>query len=279
MIPGTRGALMTRVATAFILMAIILVLIWTPMLRMALAAFITALVAVGLFEFFGLARARGIEPETLGGVFLGSAITFSGFWARQEIIDTVLIFAVMVLATLHLFRRKHTFSGLSVSIFGMVYLGWIPAQFLAMHGLPGQGPGLTMALLVSVIGSDTGAYFVGKSFGARKLAPKISPNKTWEGAAGGVAMAVAAMLVLYGLRYAGWSHLPDWPLAMYVLSGVLLAVVSQLGDLMESMLKRDAGRKDSGKLFPGHGGVLDRCDGLLFASPVLYYMAIWSVRF
>jgi len=141
--------------------------------------------------------------------------------------------------------------------------------------MEGHGAGIVMMLLVAVAITDTAAYFVGKQFGRRKLAPVVSPKKTWEGAIGGFAFAVIAMGVLYLLRGSmDWTALPDWPLTRYLLSGAAVSIVSQIGDLIASSLKRDADVKDSGRLFPGHGGALDRCDGFLFGAPVLYYMAV-----
>ena len=139
--------------------------------------------------------------------------------------------------------------------------------------LPGEGPGIVTALFVSVILTDTAAYFGGRALGRHKLAPVVSPNKTWEGAVSGFVFAVLGMCVLYVLRDRySWTALPEWSLFKYAIAGALLSVASQVGDLVESSLKRDAGVKDSGVFFPGHGGVLDRCDGFLFAAPVLYYI-------
>jgi len=121
--------------------------------------------------------------------------------------------------------------------------------------------------------SDTGAYFAGKNFGRHKMAPRVSPKKTWEGSIGGLLLAMAGIGVIYGIHnYTQTKYLPAWPLYRYVLVGLVLAIVGQVGDLVESMLKRDAGVKDSGQVLPGHGGVLDRCDGFLFAGPVMYYL-------
>lgn len=131
-----------------------------------------------------------------------------------------------------------------------------------------------MLLFVAVILTDCGGYFIGKYFGRHKMAPVISPKKTWEGAAAGLAASVAGLAAVFFLRPQFEEGLwPEWSLQRYILAGAVLSVASQLGDLTESSLKRDAGVKDSGTLFPGHGGVLDRCDGFLFAAPVLYYMA------
>jgi phosphatidate cytidylyltransferase len=129
-------------------------------------------------------------------------------------------------------------------------------------------------LLVAVAISDTGAYFVGRAFGKHKLAPMTSPKKSWEGAAGGVVFAVLAVLVLWQLvRHFGWQrYYPPTMWWAWAVLAAILAVVSQIGDLAESMIKREMGVKDAGRFFPGHGGVLDRCDGLLFAAPALYYL-------
>ena len=124
-------------------------------------------------------------------------------------------------------------------------------------------------LFANAIGTDTGAFYFGKFFGKRPLAPVLSPKKTWEGAIGGTFIGVAVSFL-----FAKFAGLPSDNLQLVSLV-VLLSVVGQFGDLAESMIKRNAGVKDSGKLLPGHGGVLDRIDGLLFAIPVLYiYLAV-----
>jgi phosphatidate cytidylyltransferase len=124
-------------------------------------------------------------------------------------------------------------------------------------------------LLICVWVCDSAAYYVGSSMGKRKLAPGISPNKTVEGSVAGVLGAVGAALILNALS------LVQWPLWFVVAAGSLIAVLGQLGDLAESMVKRDAGVKDSGNLIPGHGGVLDRVDALLFTLPVFHYALAW----
>jgi phosphatidate cytidylyltransferase len=171
---------------------------------------------------------------------------------------------------------------LSVTLWGLFYAGWMPAHFVLLHNHTGDGgggdlgAGLVTLLLVIIVLSDTGAYFVGRAIGRHKLAPRISPKKTWEGAVGGVA---AALLGTGAAWYIGrtWdlASLPAWSLWEYALAGVLLAIAGQIGDLVESMMKRDAGVKDSGTLLPGHGGILDRCDGFLFAGPMMYYLLAW----
>jgi phosphatidate cytidylyltransferase len=180
-----------------------------------------------------------------------------------------------LVAALHVVRGQHAVAGLASTIFGVIYVGWFGAHLLLLHGLPQTGPGLVTILFVIVGVTDSAAFFVGRAFGTHKLAPKASPGKTWEGAAAGLIGAVAGAMVMYFLsRDPRMSALPDWTFGYYLYAGIVLSVASQVGDLAESCLKRDAGVKDSGSFFPGHGGVLDRCDGFLFAAPFLYYMAV-----
>ena len=194
----------------------------------------------------------------------------------------IAVFAAIVsLAWLHILRGMdhHTLPGLAATIFGVVYLGWMPAHLVLMHvsGYTGLealgGPGIVTMLIAMVAMSDTGAYFTGRAIGKHKLAPLTSPKKTWEGAVGGLVAAMLTGVAVYWFRAEdSFSDLPDYPLLWFLATGAVLSVVSQIGDLVESMLKRDAGIKDSGNIFPGHGGVLDRCDGILFAAPALYYL-------
>ena len=154
---------------------------------------------------------------------------------------------------------RESLPALGLLAFGTVYLA-VPVT--AVWSLQRSDPWLVFLLLAIVAVNDSAAFYVGRRFGRRKLSPHVSPNKSWEGSAAGVAGAVAATAV--------WSRLvlETWEPRL-VLLGVLVAVAGQCGDLVESMLKRGAGVKDSGTLLPGHGGVLDRVDAFLFAAPVL----------
>jgi phosphatidate cytidylyltransferase len=144
---------------------------------------------------------------------------------------------------------------------------WAALTF--MHGLPGKGPVMTLGVLLVVWSADSFAYFSGKRFGKHKLAPEISPGKTVQGLAGGM---VGAALVSLAVAY--WMlDLAGTPLLMWVLVAVVAALVSVAGDLYESRLKRHAGVKDSGHILPGHGGILDRIDGLIAAAPV--FATLW----
>jgi phosphatidate cytidylyltransferase len=157
----------------------------------------------------------------------------------------------------------------------LLYTAWCPAHVLMLHQFDPEGPGLVMLLVVAVVLTDTAAYFTGKSIGKHKMAPVVSPKKTWEGAAGGLVFAVIGAVAVSLLdRQFDWAAFPNWSPARYALTGAALSVVAQLSDLVKSTVKRDAGVKDSGHILPGHGGALDRFDGFLFAAPVLYYMTV-----
>jgi len=136
----------------------------------------------------------------------------------------------------------------------------------------GEGRLPLLFLLVCIWASDTAAYYAGSAFGRRKLAPAISPNKTWLGSAAGILGSIAAALVFR------WFAPLQWSFSFVVFSGLLLSVLGQAGDLAESLIKRDAGVKDSGSIIPGHGGILDRMDALLFTVPLFYYVLSWVSR-
>jgi phosphatidate cytidylyltransferase len=142
----------------------------------------------------------------------------------------------------------------------------LPSFFVLIWQLPQGVHWILLTIAVTALG-DTAAYYVGSLWGRHKLLPKVSPNKTVEGAAAGLAGNVAGALMYGWLFFPTWLSFAGLPLAL------LVGVAGQLGDLSESMLKRGAGVKDSGQLLPGHGGVLDRLDSLLFAAPVVFYWA------
>lgn len=271
-----QGATLTRLLTAIVLLPLVLALVWVDALEHAFTAFIGLLVALGLREFFAIARARKIETWPRAAIAFGVLMVFAANFSA-EMLNATLVFGVIVLAWRQVLRGQVDLPALSVTLWGLFYVGWMPAHFVLLHHHNGSvGAGLVTLLIVTIALSDTGAYFVGRSIGKHKLAPKISPNKTWEGSVGGVLAAIAGMAVAWYVDTAQpGAPLPGWSLWEYLLTGVLLAIAGQIGDLVESMMKRDAGVKDSGNLLPGHGGILDRCDGFLFAGPMLYYLLVW----
>lgn len=252
---------------------------------------VATLAALGARELFGMARARGVRPFGVPGMVTAGALVLlaSAFPAWRVFSPWALaVVGVLFMGSLAatLWRRRADQSplgGAAVTVGGALYAGLPMAVVPLLHELPrtagwGGAPLSPWAGMFAVafpvaatwVG-DSAAYFVGSAFGRTKLAPSISPGKSWAGAMGGLAGAGAASALWYLLAA---PFLPAFPLSLAaaVGAGVLLGVAAQMGDLVESLLKREAGVKDSGTLFPGHGGVLDRLDALTFSLPVGYVL-------
>jgi phosphatidate cytidylyltransferase len=256
-----------RVATAVVALPLLLAALFLG--PPALAAGIAAVaVVVGLWEFFGLMKARGLAPFPIPGVVLLAAIFME---VAYPVVPVSLWPAVALVILASLLPRGTDFAttvpSAALTLLGAVYLGSLGGSVAALRLLEPDTDGAwrLVLLLAIVMGSDTAAFFVGSAVGRHKLAPGISPGKTIEGAAGALLGGVAAAAIVRGLG------LPSLPLAHALALGLAVSVLGGAGDLVESLLKRWAEVKDSGTLFPGHGGMLDRLDSILFGAPVLYY--------
>ncbi len=248
------------------------------------------LVYLGQLEYFQLTRAKGIAPAAKTTLVVSQALLVVSHLS-PSLADAIFPVAGTFICFYLLFQPKFaTIADISASIMGLFYGGYLPSYWVRLRslgqlevsnlplngffptgwsGLEGLPPGLTATLLAfsCIWAADIGAYFIGKSFGRTRLSD-ISPKKTVEGAAFGVAASVAV-----GVLGSGALHWSGWPITGAVL-GLLIGVASLLGDLTESMMKRDAGVKDSGQLIPGHGGILDRADSYVFTAPIVYYFVI-----
>lgn len=266
--------LLKRIVTALILVGVFLTLLWVPALALGFYIFVVLMAAIGFHEYIGL-----LKHKNINNLEFPAAVGFVLLTALHD--DTVLrlnaaTLAVSILGAFILIVRSNaSINSLLGLIIGFIYVPWTALHVYLLYEFPVAGRGLVLAMAVAVALTDVGAYFVGKSIGAHKLAPVVSPNKTWEGAIGGFVVAGIGMAVLYWLvQTLEWVSFPNWTVGEYIIVGAILSIASQIGDLTQSALKRDAGVKDSGNLFPGHGGVLDRFDGFLFAAPVLYYVTV-----
>jgi len=218
-----------------------------------------------------LPRLLNQRPLSLLGVAL-VALLVAGAHNGVDWWTGALALAV-VLPSLWLIARGETERGLSewlIAVGGVLYVGWLGSYLVPLRQLDEDGQWVFLAVFAA-FANDTGAYFVGMAVGRTPLAPRISPSKTVEGSLGGLACGVAAVPVL---SYALGLDIDIGPL---IPLAVLVPVAAQLGDLAESLLKRSAGVKDAGVLVPGHGGLLDRLDSLLFVVPMVYYYALWAV--
>ena len=233
------------------------------------------IVHLGLLEFFRMAQFKGIRPAiktTLVAVQLllittqlasGSAL-LGGDWFAGDVAAAVLpASGAVICGWLLLQPVTGTIADIAASIFGLFYLGFLPSYWIRLRELEGTGLALTLLACFLIVATDIGSYVIGRRLGRRPLSP-ISPGKTIEGALGGVgcAMAVGAL----GGTWIGWS----WGWLIGAVLGAVVALFALVGDLTESMMKRDAGLKDSGDAIPGHGGVLDRIDSYLFVAAVVY---------
>jgi phosphatidate cytidylyltransferase len=251
---------MKRVLTALVLIPAALGLIFLApplVVRAALAA--VALLC--LREFYVLVRHRGASPYVLAGMAAGALLVMLPTLLNQAFL-IVLLLALLGMAALDARPVEETYQSSSATFFGVVYACGPFAIAAYLHALSPHW--LFLPLLVSWVG-DSAAYYVGRAIGKHKLAPRVSPGKTWEGTIGSAVLGTAAGFVYLK------AVMPDL-LAFWAMIALPMAanVAGQIGDLAESALKRASGTKDSGQLLPGHGGALDRMDGTLFAFPTVY---------
>jgi phosphatidate cytidylyltransferase len=228
---------------------------------------------LGLLELFALMAARKMAPSRVTALLVAASAFLDA--AHPGVAHPPLLaLLVVVLLSVLLLRREEFAASLpaaALTFLGALYLGALGGTLAALRSLPpaADGPWRLTFLFAVVMIADTCAYFVGSAIGRHKLAPRISPGKTWEGGIGALAGGVLTALAVRAFG------LPNLSIFEAVLLGLGVTVFGTVGDLAESLLKRWAGVKDSGALFPGHGGMLDRVDSLLFGAPVLYYYFLW----
>ncbi|MBI3990265.1 MAG: phosphatidate cytidylyltransferase [candidate division NC10 bacterium] len=241
---------------------ILLIILGTPFHFFLLMS--VALV-LGLYEFYAMAQAMGLKVLKIlgivGGLGFHTAVAIRGEGQEAVVLGSFVILTLTVL----LFTEdpKAALERAAVTIFGVLYVAGLLSFASLLRVMPEGKSYILYVMLIAWIG-DTGALYVGSFFGRRKLSPAISPNKTLEGLLGGIAASLGASLVARGWIVRGLGFAEALGL------GFALGLLGQVGDLVESMLKRSMGVKDSGALIPGHGGLLDVIDSLLFACPALY---------
>ena len=274
---------MARILTAAVLIPLVILLLFrAPFWLVTLATAAVAILAC--WEYLGLADGSGADtPRWL--VLIAVAALFAINFFRPEMLMAGFSALAFLLFVVIAFRSPldRVLLDTSASVFGLLYIGFalvtIPLIWAQEHG-----PSLLLLLFCVVWSGDIAALYVGRSMGRRKLAPKLSPGKTWEGsmASVGGSLIVTVLLILLGqwmVRHnlMGLSYEGSW--AHWLVLAVVLNIAAQVGDLVESALKRGAKVKDSGSLLPGHGGVLDRIDALLLAAPVLWYAQLVQQSF
>ena len=285
---------MSRIITAAVALPLIIASILYPPLGLLFVAIAVAAIGIALYEFWFLARRVGARPDVVVGYAATAALLVAFFFNWLDLLFVVVpLFVVAALAAEML--RGAPFDKMILSagstVLGVLYVALLGGHLLAVrtgfahvYAAPetfivgdafvskSLSTHLLSFFLMVLMGSDTGAYYAGRALGMRKLAPSISPGKTWEGAAGGM----AASLGMAALAH--YWFFPELPLSAALPLAALMNVLGVAGDLTESALKRGAKAKDAAQILPGHGGFLDRLDSLLFNAPVIYYFALYYWR-
>lgn len=264
--------------TAVIALPILIASILIPKLALLFVLLAVAAMVVALSEFWLLVGRRGVKADFAAG-YLGSAALFSVFyfvephsWPDLLMIEIILIVLTMGTLTAAMLRGApfdRMIASVGATLLGVMYIGLLGGHLVATR--TGFKEPLSAHLLsfffMVLMGGDTAAYYVGRAVGKHKLAPKVSPGKTWEGAVGGMC---ASLLMAVLAHFWFFRELPlKWAVGL----AAVMNVLGVLGDLTESALKRGADAKDAANILPGHGGLLDRLDSLLFNAPLIYYFA------
>lgn len=285
--PGTPGKKATKSSSWSLGLRIASGVLFVPLLMLVARAgglaffgFVAFQTALGLAEFYGMMRAKGHRPETLLGhaaAFGVIALAYRPHTPNAAFLATAALLLLLALA-LRRPGRAGIVESISVTIFGVVYVGWLSAHFVLLRELPwraglayADGARIVLYAFLVTWSCDTGAYAIGRWLGRTRPWGAISPRKTLEGSIGGFVFAIVGAWIgahTFMHSSAGIAWLRD---ADALAIGVLVGICGQVGDLVESLLKRDADSGDSSDFIPGHGGILDRFDSLYFGAPILYY--------
>lgn len=259
--------MLTRAITGFFFIAVLIGAILLG--QYSFVVFFSLLGAWCLYEFYGMVKSDTVHPNVPVGLItalvLGGLVSLYclGMIPLNEVWLFLPLFSVVFIVSLFS-KRMQPFHDIAYTFLGVIYASFPFLFFLSLGFIKGgYNPYIPLGFMIILWSNDTGAYLAGRSFGKRKLFERISPNKTWEGFFGGVLLAFFVALNL--AQYFGSLQKWEW-----ATMAIIIGVFGTFGDLVESMLKRSLGVKDSGKILPGHGGLLDRFDGLLIAAPLVF---------
>ena len=208
-----------------------------------------------------------VQPLTYFGIAWIVLLVASPNSPYAPTASVLITLAIIISLVWLIFRqpRDLALTNFAWTVAGILYVGWMISYWIGLRNMS-DGRDLTFFAMFTTFANDTGAFFIGRTWGKHHLAPTISAGKTWEGAAGGLLSSIAAafiIAVIFKLQFSYWE---------IAIAGIIISVFAQFGDLVESLLKRNTGVKDAGKLVPGHGGLMDRMDSLIFTGVIVYYL-------
>jgi len=259
--------LFKRIITSLVLLAVFLLFMFRDWLC---GLMITGFIIAGLYEFFRMLENKGIRPYAIFGLTIGAIIPLSIVFRFELTVNWELFFSVLALLLLIIMQFKRSdnsgvITDISTTIFGILYVSWLLSFMIKIRYLP-EGLGLLLAVVFITKLGDIGAYLIGVRFGRTPLLPRVSPNKSLEGSLGGLIFSILGALISQPFLNFSYGHL--------AFLGLALGILGQLGDLSESLMKRDCQIKDAGSVLPGMGGVLDFIDSLLFTAPAFYFYMV-----
>jgi len=265
-----------RVITGAVGVPLVILAIWFGDPWPWFTLLIAAAALAGTYEFYKMANFDRREPLLYLGLLWALALVLNPHYISLDVL-LIVITATTLISLIYLLCRpskEGAFRNWAWTIVGALYVGWMLSHWLSLRGLE-DGRNWVYLAILTTFANDTSAYFIGRARGKHKLAPAISEGKTREGAIGGLICAIlGAVVIATVLNLISPFTFRYWQI---ILLGFLVGLFAQLGDLVESLLKRNMGVKESGNLLPGHGGILDRFDSLIFVGAVIYYYVIWVV--
>jgi phosphatidate cytidylyltransferase len=253
-----------RILTAVVGVPLLIAIIWfgEPWFTLLMAA----MAGLAAWEFYRMAGRLQVQPITYFAIALVVLIVISPHCPYPATLPFLITSAIIISLIWLLIRypRDQAFTNWAWTMAGILYIGWMLRYWVGLRSLE-TGRALVFLAMFTTFANDTGAFIIGRAWGKHPLAPSISSGKTWEGAVGGLLFSIVASFLIGILFTLPFNY---WQIALV---GLTISIFAQLGDLVESLLKRNTGVKDASKLVPGHGGVLDRLDSLIFTGVVVYY--------
>lgn len=262
----------TRMLVGFLLGAVVMCAIMYG--SWAILGMVLVIIILATNEYVKILKHKGFFPSIKVMILSELVLAWVAYNQRFDLAALVLTLCSAASFMWVLFcGRQPYIANVATTLLGIIYCGWFPLHIIFLRNLNCErydsGLGFVVLMFTAILLTDIGAYYIGRHFGKHKLSPVISPNKTIEGSLGGIVFAVSGALII--------GYFIDLEWYMSIIAGLLCTVFAQIGDLSESLIKRDAGVKDSGDTLPGHGGFLDRTDSFVFTIPIMYYFCYYFI--